>query len=82
MFEFNVDNCVYISLLLINITLQGVLPVEYLSGSDFVKAEGLFANAQQMLSQYEVKVVMYQVNYMPSDAMYQMIRLKVTCNKC
>ena len=33
---------------------QGVLPVEYLHGTDFDRAEGLFANAQQIVAQYQV----------------------------
>ncbi|KAK7114393.1 GPI ethanolamine phosphate transferase 1-like [Littorina saxatilis] len=38
----------------------GVLPVNYLGGSDFEKAEGLFANAGQILAQYQVKMTQVQ----------------------
>ncbi|KAL8560900.1 hypothetical protein ACOMHN_059084 [Nucella lapillus] len=34
----------------------GALPVDYLAGQDYSKAEGLFANAQQILAQYQVKM--------------------------
>ena len=34
---------------------QGVLPVEYIGASDKYRANALFANAKQMLAQYQQK---------------------------
>ncbi|VDH91828.1 phosphatidylinositol glycan, class N [Mytilus galloprovincialis] len=37
-------------------TTRGTLPLSFLNSSDFEKAESIFANAQQILEQYQVKM--------------------------
>lgn len=40
---------------------QGILPLDYLGGTDQFKAEAMFANARQMIAQFEVSSAVAEV---------------------
>lgn len=53
------------SLLMNHCILQGKLHIEYLSTSDEYRSEALFANARQMLAQYQRKRVQKEEETLP-----------------